>query len=68
MDKHQISVPSEMVKILVSHFTLTATEHEENMLDEWICEDDDNMQVFEQCLEVANYHPQFTDPFQDGSF
>ena len=50
MDKRKTSVPLDMVKILVSHFAQTATEHEKNVLDDWICRDEENIRVYEQCF------------------
>lgn len=65
MEEQKISIPLKMAKILVSYFTFTATEQEKDILDEWINESDDNMQVFGDCLEVAEHRPKWINPYSD---
>ena len=50
-DNRTISVT--ITKLIVGFFneTLTVTEH--NRLDEWICENDDNMIIFEEMVELV---------------
>ncbi len=46
-------IPVASAELLVGYFCHTAKEEQRMILDEWICENDGNMRVFEQCLEVS---------------
>lgn len=47
------NIPLAIVRLLVGNFTSTNTQSEKVALDEWICASDENMKVFEQCLETS---------------
>ena len=61
------TIPTEIANILVAYFCQTATEQQRNQLDEWICENDQNMRVFEECLE-SSLLPVQPDPDRDMQF
>lgn len=46
-------LPLSIVKLLVSFFVQSISEEESERLDEWICENEMNMQIFGECLEVT---------------
>src|SRR5262245_56215004 len=45
------SISLSFVLLLVGHFHQTLTETQKDELDQWICSSDENMKVFEKCLE-----------------
>lgn len=47
------NVPLAITKLLVSYFCHTLDEAGRKKLDQWICENDQNMDVFEECLEES---------------
>lgn len=47
------SIPLSIVKLLVGFFVQNNSEEENALLDEWICEQDINMQLFGECLEIT---------------
>lgn len=57
-------IPVDITNILVAYFCHTATEAQRFKLDEWICASDENMRVFDLCLEssLAPFQP---DPDRD---
>lgn len=59
-----------IASLLVSYFCRTATPEETLRVDEWIQENDRNMQVFEQCLGVSmkprQYDPDGQWEWEDG--
>jgi hypothetical protein len=54
-------IPSNIAPLLVAYFGHTATEQQQAQLDEWVCANDENMHVFENCLE-ASLKPKSVDP------
>lgn len=46
-------VPVSIARLLVAYFCHTITESGKDILDEWICMNDENMKVFEECLDIA---------------
>lgn len=47
------NIPTDIANALVAYFCHTINENQHNRLDEWICESDSNMRVFEECLETS---------------
>ncbi len=45
-------IPIAIVKLIVGFFSNTNTDEQRDALDEWITENDDNMQVFTECVEI----------------
>lgn len=47
------TIPTSVANLLLAHFCQTAMKEQRLQLDEWICENDMNMGVFEECLETS---------------
>jgi hypothetical protein len=47
------TIPTSIANLLVAYFCHTATSEQRDQLDEWICENEGNMRVFEECLESS---------------
>ena len=45
-------LPLSIVKLLIGFFVEHISEEESERLDQWICENEINMQIFGECLEV----------------
>ncbi len=63
--KNKTFLPLHIAKLLVGYFQYTLTEQERDELDDWICESDNNMQIFGACLEVS-LRPKISDPDMDA--
>jgi hypothetical protein len=64
MQQDQRTIPLSIVKLLIGYFSHTNNVAEKDALDKWICADDNNMQVFEECLEITSRPAQY-DPERD---
>lgn len=64
MPADNLPVPFRIVRLLIGFFSHTITEHQKDQLDDWICESDSNMKVFETCLETSLL-PVIIDPERD---
>lgn len=64
MPADNLPVPFRIVRLLISFFSHTITEEQKDQLDEWICETDSNMKLFEECLETTLL-PVVSDPERD---
>ena len=53
------NIPLPIASLLVAYFCHTATKQQRLELDEWICKSDDNMRVFEACVEASLLQQQF---------
>lgn len=47
------SIPPAITLLLVSYFCHTLNEVGRHRLDEWICESEENMRLFEECVEMS---------------
>lgn len=64
MQQDHQTIPLSIVKLLIGFFSHTNNKAEKDALDKWICADDDNMKIFEECLEIT-YRPTRYDPERD---
>jgi ferric-dicitrate binding protein FerR (iron transport regulator) len=64
MQQESRLIPLSIVKLLIGFFSHTNNDAEKDALDKWICADDNNMQVFEECLEITLRSAQY-DPERD---
>lgn len=46
-------LPLSIVKLLIGFFVENISEEESERLDEWICENENNMKIFGECMEVT---------------
>lgn len=53
------AIPISAVYLLIGYFSQTLTEKQKGELDEWMCSDEANQQIFEECLEVTLQPKQF---------
>ena len=58
MEDDNRSIPLYITRLIVGFFQKTLTTEEHDKLDEWIEASEDNIEVFEQCLEMAQRPPQ----------
>jgi hypothetical protein len=48
-----VNVPVDISILLAAYLCYTATDAQRNHLDDWICANDDNMRVFDACVEAS---------------
>src|SRR5260221_8680783 len=53
MEKNNRVLPLWVARLIVGFFQHTLTEEEKDQLDEWICINDENVKIFEGCLEIT---------------
>lgn len=58
MEKDVRLIPFRAAKLIIGYLHNSLTEVENDELDEWVCQSDDNMKIFEQ----------LTDQVDDGVF
>jgi len=46
-------IPVRVAKLVIGYLTHTLTEQEEDLLDEWVCESEENEQVFVALIDHA---------------
>jgi hypothetical protein len=63
MQQDTKAIPLSIVKLLIGFFSQTNIEAEKDALEEWT-DNDDNMEVFEECLKIASRPFQY-DPERD---
>ena len=61
MHYNQDYIPLAIAKLLIAYFNQTITQEEHNMLDEWLANSYDNMEIFSECIDI-NARPFVYDP------
>ena len=56
-------IPYSIELLLICYFSQTFTEIQQQQLDDWMCANEANQRIFEECLEVILLPKQF---FIDG--
>jgi hypothetical protein len=66
MEHGNHNIPSDIAKLIVGFFHYTLTPEEHNKLDEWVGLSDEHIQIFEDCVVMAQRPVQLqTDPVMD---
>ena len=60
-------IPAHIAILLVGYFAQTTTPEETQVIDDWICASEENMRLFEECLE-ATLKPVLYDPDRGEEF
>jgi hypothetical protein len=54
MDLHNVSITLHHAKLIIGHTHSTLTEAEADELDAWVCESDQNVEIFEALTEIVD--------------
>ncbi len=62
------TIPYSVTLLLIGYFSQTLTQVQQQQLDDWMCANEANQRIFEECLEVTLLPKQFDIDGQEFEF